>query len=517
MPRALHVAVLCAALALILSQQAAGQLANGGFFDPNGDVTTGADGRFVVPDILGGSFGFGEGLPASPDDDVLSGTMYEQAAIGSPGPAGPSLRQGQLLTWWIDADGDAATGEADGPAGWDWLLESEGVAGALPASVTVYRWDPGERAYLQTRTATITASRPMGSGLSFWSWSLPAAELGVVRGRTALFAVATSDPALDASVPANRDDTSIVPLEVPPPPLPVIGATQVAGDGPGTATLRTGINPRGSATTWFVRYGLDAPTLTTPVGDAGQGGTAAPVSVALTGLRPGSTYLYQVVATNRWGQAAGPVATFRTLDAQISTVDVATGVPLEVTATSAVLTGTLDPQGRALNWWFEWRGGSGVTRTTARTEVPAGRFGARPVSAPLSALVPGTRHSVTLVAEIDGVRRAGEEIAFSTAPGLTLTVTARGRCGSGGCAIRTLRSAIAGPASGLRVTVRCLRGCRLPRGPRSRAGRTADLAPLLGGRLPLGAVVRVTATAAGLPPDVAVLRATRRGLRVTAG
>ena len=71
------------------------------------------------------------------------------------------------------------------------------------------------------------------------------------------------------------------------------------------------INPNGADTTYVVKYSLDPldPSLgtsTTPV-DIGAGSTAQNATATLTGLTPGSTYQYEVVATNAAGSTSSSV------------------------------------------------------------------------------------------------------------------------------------------------------------------------------------------------------------------
>ena len=75
-----------------------------------------------------------------------------------------------------------------------------------------------------------------------------------------------------------------------------------------TATLNGGVNPDGSATSVSFDYGTNS-TLTsgttTPAQSIGSGTSAVAVSAPLTGLQPGTTYYYEVVAQT---PAALPIA-----------------------------------------------------------------------------------------------------------------------------------------------------------------------------------------------------------------
>jgi DNA-binding beta-propeller fold protein YncE len=85
------------------------------------------------------------------------------------------------------------------------------------------------------------------------------------------------------------------------------------------ATLRGAVNPFGLQTSYHFEYGTTssygsrAPTGNDLV--AGKGRTAQSVSQGISGLQPGTTYHYRLVAENSAGEAAGDDETFTTLAA----------------------------------------------------------------------------------------------------------------------------------------------------------------------------------------------------------
>ena len=87
----------------------------------------------------------------------------------------------------------------------------------------------------------------------------------------------------------------------------------VTSVGPTTATATGTVNPGGQATTWYVEYGTSTSygTKTANV-SAGSGTANTAVSASLTGLTPGTTYHYRVVATNSSGTARGADGIFTT-------------------------------------------------------------------------------------------------------------------------------------------------------------------------------------------------------------
>ena len=76
------------------------------------------------------------------------------------------------------------------------------------------------------------------------------------------------------------------------------------------------MNARGSQTAFAFEYGTTTGfgSLST-VDSAGDGTAVQDVSLPLTGLSPGTTYLYRLVASNAHGTALGAVRRFTTPEA----------------------------------------------------------------------------------------------------------------------------------------------------------------------------------------------------------
>lgn len=121
------------------------------------------------------------------------------------------------------------------------------------------------------------------------------------------------------------------------PTATTLAATSV---GTTTATLNATVNPNGSTTTALfqsgtsISYGTNSPiTLTAP-----SGVTAENVSLALTGLLPGTTYHFRISTSNLGGTDNGDNLTFTTLsnNADLATLAMSTG-----TLSPAFASGTL--------------------------------------------------------------------------------------------------------------------------------------------------------------------------------
>lgn len=88
--------------------------------------------------------------------------------------------------------------------------------------------------------------------------------------------------------------------------LPGAVTRAAAGHTTTTATLNGAANPNGSATTVWFEYGPSLGYGTrTPVANIGSGTNAIPLSETLTGLDPGASYHFRVVASNSFGVVQG--------------------------------------------------------------------------------------------------------------------------------------------------------------------------------------------------------------------
>jgi beta-xylosidase len=97
----------------------------------------------------------------------------------------------------------------------------------------------------------------------------------------------------------------------PRPPTAAIGAARSLGLN--TATLVGTVNPQGEATTYYFDYGTTpAYGQRTPTRQAGFGNGTVPVTAALSGLPPATSYHFRLVAHSSAGTLVTPDATFTT-------------------------------------------------------------------------------------------------------------------------------------------------------------------------------------------------------------
>lgn len=101
-----------------------------------------------------------------------------------------------------------------------------------------------------------------------------------------------------------------------PPLVHTVNATGVEAEG---AILRGAVNPYNSPTSYWFEWGqgdcASNPCQSIPLaedGDAGSGGKSTPVAEPLTGLEPGTTYHFRLLAENATGTSAGVDRAFTT-------------------------------------------------------------------------------------------------------------------------------------------------------------------------------------------------------------
>jgi hypothetical protein len=193
------------------------------------------------------------------------------------------------------------------------------------------------------------------------------------------------------------------------PPAAITGPVRAVGTT--SATASGTVNPNGQSTSWYFEYGTStAYGKKTSSKSAGSGTANVQVSGTLTGLTPGTTYHYRLVATSGGGTTRGGDGIFATSSAPVAVTGSATGV----TVTSATLNGTVDPNGRATSWYFEYGTGTSYGSKTPAKSAGSGTT-ATSVSAGVSSLTPGRLYHYRLVTASDAGTSRGADRTFSTA------------------------------------------------------------------------------------------------------
>jgi plastocyanin len=184
-----------------------------------------------------------------------------------------------------------------------------------------------------------------------------------------------------------------------------------------TATLNGTIKPEGNTTEYHFEYGTTSVsehvTSTITLGFADFGSHR--VSAALTELSPGTKYHAELVAV--YGAAKtmvlGGERTFTTATAP-SAPAVATGLATALNETEATVEGSVDPEGEATEYSFEYGTNSSYGQTTAIKSVPADNLN-HAVMMRLTGLTPGTEYHFRLVAKNPVGSADGGDHTFITA------------------------------------------------------------------------------------------------------
>jgi phosphodiesterase/alkaline phosphatase D-like protein len=252
-----------------------------------------------------------------------------------------------------------------------------------------------------TSTAYESKTAAVGAGSGTTAASVSAHLTGLKPGTTYHYRFVATNTA-GTSHGGDAVFTTLV-----PPDVTTGDASSIT---PSSATLNGTVDANGRSTTYYFDYGSSTTYGTkTSAKGAGTATSAQPVATAITGLEPGRTYHFRLVATSDAGTTVGSDATFTTHSAPT----VATGDVTSITPTAATVRGTVTPNGLSTTWWFEY----GAT-TSYNAKTPAQSVGSgtapRSVSQAIKSLRPGSTYHYRLVARNSRGTVAGADRSFST-------------------------------------------------------------------------------------------------------
>jgi phosphodiesterase/alkaline phosphatase D-like protein len=262
--------------------------------------------------------------------------------------------------------------------------------------MTTYFFEYGTSASYGNKTATTSA------GNASTTIAVSTSVGSLQAGRTYHFRiVATSDQGTTRGADKTFET-------LPAPDVTTGDATNV---GPTTATLTGRVNPRGRATSYVFDYGTTTSYGSrTAATSAGSGGSTVNASANVTGLAPGTRYHYRLVAFSDVATINGADRTFTTSSRPV----VVTGPASSVSATSAVVSGSVNPNGRPTTWWVEF--GTTNRYGTRTGQLSAGSStSAQNVQTTLTGLAPSTAYHYRIVARNSSGTTAGADATFTTA------------------------------------------------------------------------------------------------------
>ena len=240
-----------------------------------------------------------------------------------------------------------------------------------------------------------------------------------MRRAPILLALAALALALAAGAAAGQAPTA--------PVVSTAAATNVSSSG---ATLNGTVNPEGQATVYAFQwgpttdYGHETPL---PPGSAGSGTTSVAETATLSGLDPGTAYHYRVIAISAGGVATGTDQTFTTSGTPPTPTTpptVASAAATSITPTSATLNGTVNPNGQATGYYFEYGTTAAYGFQTVSASAGAGTTNV-PATSNVTGLQPGTAYHYRLVAvSAGGTSLGSDQTLTTTAPPTVTTGTA---------------------------------------------------------------------------------------------
>ena len=237
------------------------------------------------------------------------------------------------------------------------------------------------------------------------------------RGRRVL--VARARAALAVALPALLS-----------PAYSVAASAPAVSTGPTTSVTATSANVSGTVNPNGARRPTRSSTAPRPptaqqtrdgvggIGDDGRRGAAATVS----GLTSDTTYHYRMIATNSAGVTNGDDATFTTAKAPPV---VTTGGAAAVTTTSAVLSATVNPQGKATSYQFQYGTTTGYGQQTPAAAVGSGTTPVA-VKTTISGLRPGVTYHYRVIATNPDGTSTGADAIFGTVGSAPVVSTGHG-------------------------------------------------------------------------------------------
>jgi hypothetical protein len=195
------------------------------------------------------------------------------------------------------------------------------------------------------------------------------------------FALAAGLPALSGAQGGVCSPST--PQYCPPPRVKTGPAKHVTTR---AARLTGAVNPNGSATSCFFKYGKTrAYGSTTRPQNAGSGDKTVRVRANATGLAPRTTYHYRLVCRNLGGRSGGKDRKFQTGRAPTVTTERAR----RRTGMTVTLLGTVNPNGLSTRCMFKYGRTDSYGSTTAVRSVGSGTR-TRPLTARVGGLAPKT-------------------------------------------------------------------------------------------------------------------------------
>jgi len=186
-----------------------------------------------------------------------------------------------------------------------------------------------------------------------------------------------------------------------------------------SAVLNGSVNPNNSQTDAWFEYG-PTPSLgyTTGYRSIGSFNYSTDFSISLSGLSSNTTYYYRAVARNQYGTNYGGILSFTTTGASYTSYSynqpsVISQAASPVYQNSALLNGSVNPNGGLTTAWFQWGTNYNLSNTTVSQPVGAGTNYVN-YAAALTGLSPNTTYYFRAVASNPSGTVYGDILSFTT-------------------------------------------------------------------------------------------------------
>ena len=358
------------------------------------------------------------------------------------------------------------------------LSASQALATAAPAATT------GPAQQVQFASATVSGTvNPSGAATSYYfeygstsaygvqtsptSAGAGTANVAVQQTLSGLTASTTYHYRLVATSPGGTSYGQDATFATTPTPAPAVTTGTATSVSFASASLTGSVDPEGVPTTYYFQYGDTlAYGAKTAVESAASGTASQAVSAPIAGLASATTYHYRLVATSAGGTVVGADATLTTTKTPPPLA--ATAAATAVGTTSATLNATVNPNGVASNYYFEYGTTSSYGRSTPSQSAGSGTAAAS-YRAALNGLVPGTTYHYRVVAVSAGGTVDGRDATLATAKTPAPTVVS-----GAASAVTTTTASLAGTIDphGIATTYYFLYGTKSPttRTPTASAG-----------------------------------------------
>ena len=309
----------------------------------------------------------------------------------------------------------------------DCTLNGEVDPWNVPQTEAGFEW--GSEASGSCSLASSTPKQAVVTGVAFMPAQAPVA--GLAPNERFCFRLSGYDG--NVQPPEGALTSGEARFTTPPLPPRILGAPSVSFVTASSAVLSGELNPEHSSTRYEFQLAPAAACSSLREGCSAMASTASqespeyarvPTTLEATGMQPATVYRYRLFAVNQAGEAAVaenggaeiPEGTFQTAPAFAP--QAVTGAFSAVTATSATISGTVNPASEPATYAFELGiyNGAGTQYGVVFTG-PAGA-GSAPVAETLglSGLQPGTTYAYRIAVKVGaGNPVQGEPVTFTTA------------------------------------------------------------------------------------------------------